>query len=44
MELMCGTCGQEVSARTVDAADRKHKDGAHEPSWYQDGDIDKPVR
>lgn len=40
---MCSTCGAEVDAKNKDDADRKHTDGAHEPSWYEDGDADKPV-
>lgn len=45
MDVMCGTCGFETSARNKDQADKRHQefDPAHEPHWYKDGDADKPV-
>lgn len=43
---MCSTCGFECVALDSDQARAVHDvfDPAHEPHWYQDGDIDKPLR
>ncbi len=43
--VMCSTCGMEGDFGSKDAADAAHMkyDPAHEPYWYEDGDIDKPV-
>jgi hypothetical protein len=42
-EVMCGTCGFEVSTNTERKADAAHRkfDSAHEANWYEDNDTTK---